>query len=67
MTFQEQNINSIIDYFWSAAPPTARAAEIRQKAIQYLYSLGWFSRNFSRQAYANAQSLQRQYRTALLG
>jgi hypothetical protein len=64
MTFQAQNIEAITDYFWNVFPTTTSAAEIRRRAISYLYGLGWFSKNFSRAAFANAQNLQRQFRLA---
>jgi hypothetical protein len=67
MTFQAQNIDAIINYFWDTNPMTPRAAEIRRRAMSYLYGLSWFSRNFSSTAMANAKSLQSQYRNALLG
>lgn len=67
MTFQAQNIEQIIDYFWNAFPTTTKAAETRRQALAYLLNLGWFSKNFSKTAFASAQNLQRTFRVANMG
>lgn len=67
MTFQAQNIDSIINYFWDSFPTTTGAAAIRRMALAYLLGLGWLSKNFSKTAFTSAQNFQRQYRMANMG